>query len=235
MILLQQPKLSAPGECSYLPEEISRNYFFHAKWVEENELDELLVAGWRRFATYYFRPECVGCYKCQPIRLPVNDVVLSKSQRKIYRKNNDVRVVFKPKTYSEQIYKLYLKHSERFNQTSTEDDFIQVHYTDSCRSFQSEYYIEDTCVAVGFLDQSSDGLSSSYFFYDTDYKYRSLGFFSIMKEIEECKRLGLPFYYLGYYIEENHFMSYKNSFYPHQIMDWKTGEWMDIHKNNVFL
>lgn len=225
MILLQEPSVSEVSDCPYIVGNESQNLHFYAQWVEQDEYDKLLSTGWRRFAQYYFRPKCRFCMACKPIRIPVNKVLYSKSQRKLNRKNSDIRVEFNEKKYSEDIFNIYKKHSKRFGQVSTEKEFLEAHYTDTCESLQSEYYFEDQIIAIGFLDKSCNALSSSYFFYDTDYMHLSLGFYSIAKEMEHTKFLGLEYYYLGYYIKENHFMAYKNKFFPHEIMNWKTGEW----------
>jgi len=38
-----------------------------------------------------------------------------------------------------------------------------------------------------------------------------------LKEIEFCKNLGLPYYYLGYYVPGSRAMEYKSRFGPNEI------------------
>ena len=60
-----------------------------------------------------------------------------------------------------------------------------------------------------------------------EYNYLSLGIFGVIKEIEYAKSLNLKYYYLGYYIENNQKMSYKNKFIPHNFFDWKKNKWIN--------
>ena len=155
----------------------------------------------------------------------------SKSQRKVLKKNEKTEFKVCDLEYRDEIFELYKKHSEvRFDQPVAKKEFIETHYFPSCPSFQTEYFIDGKLVAVGFIDQSSHGLSSVYFIYDTDYIYLSLGVYSILCEIELTKKLGLSYYYLGYWIKENKSMEYKNRYYPHETYDWIKEDWIRREK-----
>ena len=91
-------------------------------------------------------------------------------------------------------------------------------------------YLQDTLIAVGFIDQGQNSLSSNYFIYLQDYQHLSLGTFSIIKELQYCQQQGLQYFYLGYYIEANPSMAYKNRFYPQQQMNWHNQQWQTITK-----
>jgi arginine-tRNA-protein transferase len=47
----------------------------------------------------------------------------------------------------------------------------------------------------------------------------------IIDLIERCNELGLPYVYLGYYIEQSRKMSYKARFKPYQVFN--DGAWQD--------
>src|SRR5258708_17693587 len=56
-------------------------------------------------------------------------------------------------------------------------------------------------VAVALSDVLSDGLSMVYSFFEPSEESRSLGTFMILDHITRARRLGLPYVYLGYWIE----------------------------------
>jgi arginine-tRNA-protein transferase len=71
-------------------------------------------------------------------------------------------------------------------------------------------------VAVSIIDKLEDGISSVYTFFDTEDRSASYGTYSICWQIELCKKIGLRYLYLGYWIKESKKMSYKTRFHPLQ-------------------
>ena len=53
-----------------------------------------------------------------------------------------------------------------------------------------------------------------YSFYEPEEAYRSLGTYMILEHIALARRLGLPYLYLGYWIEGSRKMDYKARFGP---------------------
>ena len=78
-------------------------------------------------------------------------------------------------------------------------------------------------MAVSVTDFEKDSLSSVYHYFDPDEGRRSLGTFSILAEIELCKRQNRSHYYLGYWIQGCASMEYKGQFGPHETL--YEGEW----------
>ncbi|HWX85255.1 MAG TPA: arginyltransferase, partial [Xanthobacteraceae bacterium] len=71
-------------------------------------------------------------------------------------------------------------------------------------------------VAVALTDVLSDGLSMVYSFFEPSEESRSLGTFMILDHITRARRQGLPYVYLGYWIEGSKKMDYKGRFLPQQ-------------------
>ncbi len=232
MKLLSPPRLSPEEKCPYLPNRQSRHEFFLAQDLSDEEFDEVLTQGFRKFGIYFFRPNCRHCSECLPLRVKAREFTPSKSQKRVLKKNKDITVLFKPLIYREEIFEIFVKHSHiRFGQdeshNNAREEFIQTHFTPTTSSLLSEFYLEGKLIAVGFLDTSQEATSSVYFIYDPDYAKRSLGVFGALKEIEYTKNKGKKYYYLGFFIKENQSMSYKNQFLPYQIYDWATKTWKD--------
>ena len=55
-----------------------------------------------------------------------------------------------------------------------------------------------------------------YSFYDPAEKQRSLGTQMILEHIEFTRQLGLPYLYLGYWVQGSRKMSYKTRFGPQE-------------------
>jgi len=231
MKLLSEPQLSEESSCPYLDGKKWRFSYFFAMDVTADELDIILSRGWRKFGMYYFKPVCNECRDCIPIRIRTDELTPSKSQRRAIKDCRDIRVEFKDMEYRDEIFQIYKDHSHyRFNKESDEEDFHSSFYTKSCPAMQSEYYIGDILAGVGFLDLSSNAMSSIYFIYKNEFTKYRLGTFSAFKESDYALSLGLKYYYLGYYIENNPSMAYKNSFHINEKMSWDTGEW--LHEND---
>ena len=65
---------------------------------------------------------------------------------------------------------------------------------------------------------------SIYTFFDTEHGRRSLGNFAILELIEETRRLGGDFLYLGYWISHCQKMNYKIDYRPMELLidgSWK--------------
>jgi arginine-tRNA-protein transferase len=71
-------------------------------------------------------------------------------------------------------------------------------------------------VAVALTDVLSDGLSMVYSFFDPDEHARSLGTLMILDHIGRACRMGLPYVYLGYWVNGSRKMDYKGRFLPQE-------------------
>jgi len=69
-------------------------------------------------------------------------------------------------------------------------------------------------------------LSAIYTFFDPEESSRSLGVYSVLKQIELCADLDVPYLYLGYWIKDSRKMSYKTDYRPVELL--VHGRWVTI-------
>ena len=70
-------------------------------------------------------------------------------------------------------------------------------------------------VGACLTDRKGDGLSMIYSFYDADHASRpSLGSYIIMDHILRARASGLPYVYLGYWVQGSKRMAYKARYRP---------------------
>ena len=70
---------------------------------------------------------------------------------------------------------------------------------------------------MAVTDVLATGLSAIYTFFDPSLAERSLGVLSILRQIAVCQHAGLPYLYLGYWIEEADKMRYKTDYRPIEL------------------
>ncbi|KAJ1412497.1 arginine-tRNA-protein transferase [Ochromonadaceae sp. CCMP2298] len=92
-------------------------------------------------------------------------------------------------------------------------------------SYHQLYRLDGALIAVGVLDVLPTGFSSVYLFYDSSLKEMQLGKLSALVEIEQCARLGLPYYYMGFYVHRCEKMNYKAAYQPSELLCPTTLQW----------
>lgn len=219
--------VTQPTVCSYLREETAQLEYRVPLNLDEPVYGELIRRGWRRFGNYVFRPQCPVCRKCRSLRVLVNRFQTTKSLRRTLNRNQHVRFEISPPTITNAHVSLFnawhrdmtLRRGWPANVTSMQDyyeSFIGGQY-EFAREFR--YLIDGRLVGVSLVDVVRTGVSSVYFFHDPDWRSLAPGTCSILNEIEFARRLGLPYVYLGYWIEENLSMNYKSRFGPHELLE----------------
>ena len=185
------------------------------------EFDESLAEGDRRIGRMLYRTKCPECNSCEPIRIPVYDFKPTKSQRKVWRKNPDIKVRVSQAVFTEQRLKLYNRHKIERGLSKTDRPMSKQSYENwfltSCadtREFQ--YYIDDKLVCVSIVDFGRLDLSSVYVYFDPDYASRSLGTFTALYEMNWMRERGLRYYYLGLFVEASVHLNYKSKFFPNE-------------------
>ncbi|ORU90723.1 MAG: arginyltransferase [Cycloclasticus sp. symbiont of Poecilosclerida sp. M] len=212
--------ISAPQACEYLADEVAQNIFISPDVDMNAELYEhLLGVGFRRSGKFVYRPRCETCKECIPCRVQANQFRPSRSQKRVLSTNKDLAVQSMSAAFSAEHYELYLKYQRHKHPGGNMETFSEEAYEEFiCQSLGTSAFLEtrldDKLLAVAVTDVFSNSLSAVYTFFDPKHLKRSLGTFSILKQIEKAQQLGKDYLYMGYYIEACSKMSYKPNFKP---------------------
>jgi len=84
---------------------------------------------------------------------------------------------------------------------------------------------------VSLIDILDDGFSSVYTFYEPE-QGTSYGTYNVLWQIEQVKKVGLPYLYLGYWLKESRKMSYKSNFRPFEALNEDSWALVDYINNS---
>ena len=210
---------AGPVACPYLQGHAERKLIVELNGAAAADFyDELSRAGFRRSQGFAYRPACPQCQACVPVRIAVNRFAHSRSTRRVRNANRALTGRLVAARATPEQYQLFTAYQRSRHRDS---DMAAMSYADY-RSMVEETPLrtviaefrdgEGTLVAASLIDRLDDGVSAVYSFFDAAAGKRSLGTWSILWLVEECRRQGLPYVYLGYWIAESDKMAYKARF-----------------------
>ncbi len=218
---------SPPSPCPYLPGRDSRLVVLRPERLPGTLYQLFLDLNFRRLGGVVYRPQCDGCRACRQLRLDVTGFRPNRAQRRCWRRNLEVAAACgrpQPTDEKHALYRRYLeaRHDGQMSGSREEfDDFLH-----DAASFTEEvvFHLDGRLVGCGIFDATPQALSAVYFYFDPELGARSPGVFNILWLIEECRRRGLPWLYLGYHVAGSARMEYKAGFRPHQTLG-EEGRW----------
>jgi leucyl-tRNA---protein transferase len=213
------------------------NEEFRADSVSPGQLDVLLADGWRHFGTHFFRYN-LGFYELQirrviPLRIRLAEFSFSKSQRRVLRKNKGLVIITNRVVIDREAEELFHRHKRRFkgDVPNAISDFLGTGSppvdTLEMRVLEGEHL-----QAVSYFDVSGSSVSGVYAMFEPEAAARSLGIFTMLKEIEFAAENNKEFYYLGYAYEGTSFYDYKKRFRGTEMFDWQ-GDWLPFDESEM--
>jgi arginine-tRNA-protein transferase len=187
--------------------------------IDGGAYGELVQAGFRRSGAFTYRPYCDHCRACVPVRIVTAGFEANRTQRRIRKKHTALDACVLDLKYNAEHYGLYLRYQAARHAGGGMDQDSREQY----RHFLLQSNVDTRLVEfredgelrmVSIIDELQDGLSSVYTFFDPDMAGASYGTYNILWQIERCRSRGLPYLYLGYWIEQSRKMAYKINFQP---------------------
>lgn len=225
--------LTAPSPCPYLPGREERKVFTHLVGERATQLNDVLThGGFRRSQSIAYRPACENCRACVSVRIRVGDFRESRRFRRVRQANadliGDIRAAV-PTAEQYSLFRGYLdsRHGDGGMADMTVLDYAMMVEDSHVRTRLVEYRRrgagssltgrgEGALHAVALTDILADGLSMVYSFYEPEEASRSLGTFVILDHVAKAREMGLPYVYLGYWVDGSTKMDYKRHFLPQE-------------------
>ena len=223
---------TSPYPCSYLPGRDARSQVATPTHLIDAEVYSTLVRrGFRRSGAFTYRPHCINCKACIPVRLPVAELQYSRAQRRAIRNHADLTIRQRPLAFFAEHYALYTRYQNARHAGGGMDEDGHEQYAhfllqSNVDTRLIEFSDGDAVRMVSIIDVLEDGLSSVYTFYDPDVAGASFGTYNILWQARQCSALDLPYLYLGYWIAESRKMAYKSRFSP--IEGLIDGRWQTL-------
>ncbi len=201
---------------------------FTSEKISPKTLDALLYLGFRHFGVYFFRYESSflnnELEEIIPLRINLEHFRFSDSQKKILRKNKDLEVIIRDSFIDAHKEELFSIHKERFTENQPSSIYTFLSEAPSripCENKEIAVLQDNKLAAVSFLDIGEISTSSVYAIFDPLLSKRSLGIFTLLKEIEYSIETGKKYFYHGYAFHKPSFYDYKKNFHSLEYFDWK--------------
>jgi arginine-tRNA-protein transferase len=184
--------------------------------------EALTHSGFRRSQTIAYRPACEGCSACVSVRIVANELDLSKSLKRILRRNVDIVRREVPAEATREQFALLRTYLDSRHAGGGMSDMGLFDYVAMVEETPVETHIVEYrragegggLIACALTDVLRDGLSMVYSFFHPGEVARSLGTHMIIDHARAAVLRGLPYVYLGYWVQGSDKMDYKSRFKP---------------------
>jgi arginine-tRNA-protein transferase len=213
--------------CPYLPGRTACSEGFETSDLDDALYLAFMDRGFRRSGNVIYRPSCRTCAECIPIRIPVPQFRLSRSMKRVWRRNRDLHVEVGPPVPDKekyQVYVRYLDHQHDGTMTGSRDEFLDFLYNSPVQTLEFTFRLGRRLVGASLADRCRNVLSAVYMYFDPEHRRRGLGTYSILWEIAYAARQNLDYYYLGYFVADCPKMSYKAHYRPFELLH-PNGRW----------
>jgi leucyl-tRNA---protein transferase len=184
--------------------------------LHPEELDAYLQKGWFRMGQTIFTTNFLHFksqfYSAIWLRIILAEFCTDKKQKRIFKLNSSFRTEIKQASIDQQKEDLYGNYKLGISfEASPSLRYLLFGATlqSIYNTYEVNVYDNNKLIATGYFDIGSNSAAGITCFYDHGYKKYSLGKYLIYLKIEYCKRLGLEFFYPGYFVPGYALFDYK--------------------------
>ena len=185
--------------------------------------DVMLRGGFRRSHLAAYRPACPRCRACVSVRVRVAAFTPSRSFRRVLARNAGVALTVMPALARSDHYALFRRYLAARHPDGTMTGMGREGYSALVEESAVETRLAEfrepggRLYGVCMFDVVADGLSAVYSFYEPQRIKDSPGSYMLLRLLDEARTRGLPYFYLGYWIDGCDKMDYKARFRPLEV------------------
>lgn len=204
-----------------------------SRLVHEPDVDAWWEKGWSHSSFEFTRNDSDNYdgryWRSFRTRYRLKDFVLTKSLRRVLKKNADLKSIIRPCRITPRKQSLYEKHYTRYDEKPYETLFQKYRHPGRYPTKDMELCIFKNRRLVGcsFFEVSERAIQSNSAIWDIDEPQRSLGILTVLLEMQYAVRKKKEFYYLGHYLKQNPNYQYKLRFPGLEFYDWDNDVWVD--------
>ncbi len=206
--------------------------------MRPEDLDAYLSEGWYRMGQTIFTTHFLcfgeGFYSAVWVRLSLPDYRFRKSLRKIIRRNKSEFSVKIRKALlnreKEQLYQAYRGSFPGLLAPNLRESLLDGEEFNIYNTYEVSVYHDDTLIAASFFDLGGDSVASIMGMYHPDYGKYSLGFFTMLMEIDFAQKHGFKYYYPGYVVPGYERFDYKLRIGKVDYYDLSSSNWLSYEQ-----
>lgn len=187
-------------------------------------------SGFTEFTRYNYDAYDDKYIKIFPTRYKLSEFAFTKSLRRVFNKNKDLKTIVRPLRITDAKEKLYaeyqkLRHNNTPRTLSKTYDYIKyypTYLTELC------VFKDDRLIACTIFEVGNYSMVSKLCFWDLDESRRGLGILTVLLEIKYALSKNLEYYYLGQYFKQDPNYQYKTRFGGLQLLNWESFKWVDF-------
>jgi arginine-tRNA-protein transferase len=199
------------------------------------ELDHYLEKGWYRMGQVIFTTHFLffgsEVFSALWIRLPLQNYQFKGGNRKLMNKIfTQFKIVIRPAEIDLEKDDLYAIYAENFDGNlapNLNDMLLEFSEESIYDTWEIAVYDQELLIACSFFDRGFTSIASIFAMYHPDYEKCSLGYFTLLAEIDYAINHGYAYFYPGYVVPGNKRFDYKLRIGEVEYYDLKSEKWID--------